>query len=360
MEQIGDRGISDQQFNRLHGTEDNALSNLNNFCYYNSNDTTAKENRQKLLNQNRGFYFWIMADVAGKNKLDIPTTQDKNKIAFQDKKLRCLFKAISEKTTSETGYENKFALGSHGNSQAMTNAVRGFGSQLANMGRGVSRITNPTSVGNNEDRGSPDQQFNKLSGTEQEALSNLNNFCKYDDDSSTAKKQRQTLLNQNRGFYTWVMIHVAGKNKLDYPPFGPTTPAKIEFQDKKLRCLFKAIAEKTTSETGIETTYSLGSHGVLQQYASGIRGIGSQLSNMGRGISRGPTSGLSSTYKSVGNIMPNSKNVSAVGNSMTSYGNNVKETIKNKSKGWFWGGNKRKGKKGTRKSTKRGTKKTKK
>ena len=218
-----------------------------------------------------------MLNVAAKNKLDYPpfgpTTPEK--IAFQDNKLRCLFKAISEKNTSNVGdIDNK-----------------------------------------------------------EESEDNL--IYEYTDDSEVSKQYRQKLLNKNSGFYSLIMLNVDAKNKLDYPPFGPKTPEKIAFQNKKLKCLFKAISEKITSETGIPKVNALGAHGIGQQYASAIRGVGSQFANMYRGTKRAMSSPSSSVKKSA--------------------------------KGWFgyggigYGGKKRKGKKrGTQKSAKRGTRKSKK
>jgi hypothetical protein len=159
----------------------------------------------------------------------------------------------------------------------------------------------PALVGMNEDRGDESQQFNRMDGTPED-LKKLQSFANYKSDDPRVVANRQKLLNQNRGFYTWIMLNVAAKNKLDYPPFGPSDPNKKAFQDYKLKCLFKAISEKSTSETGALVDSPLGSHGVGQQYVAAARGLGSQFANMGRGIARIPSSGISSVGTSIKNM----------------------------------------------------------
>jgi len=164
-----------------------------------------------------------------------------------------------------------------------------------------SEQVNPALVGRDGDRGDESQQFNRIGNTVED-LEKLQAFANYKSDDPRVVANRQKLLNQNRGFYTWIMLNVAAKNKLDYPPFGPTDPTKKAFQDYKLKCLFKAILEKSTSETGALVDFPLGSHGIGQQYVAAARGLGSQFANMGRGIARGPSSGISSVGTSIKNM----------------------------------------------------------
>ncbi len=160
----------------------------------------------------------------------------------------------------------------------------------------------------------PITNFNRLTGTPSD-LQSLNQL-------SNDKSGRQQLLAQNAAFKQAITTAIAAKNKLDYPPAGPTNPDKKKFQDKKIKLLLQSIGESG----------DLSSIGMMQSAMSGFNTLGTWGANAARGTQRAVTA-PSSTAASVGKS----------------------------AKGWFgYGGKKRRGKRGTRKSAKRGTRKAKK
>ena len=162
-------------------------------------------------------------------------------------------------------------------------------------------------------------------------ISDLNNKC-------SSPEGRQSFLDQNLAFYATIMTAVAVKNKLDYPPAGPVSPGNLQFQNEKLvkmfnsinsliqnplfmsssifystiisaimtknqldfprgmsqqdqqfqgaklKCLFDAIVEKTTSSTNASVQYPLAQHGAIQQGVLNTRAGSSKMMGMGRGV----------------------------------------------------------------------------
>ena len=127
--------------------------------------------------------------------------------------------------------------------------------------------------------------FNRMQGTASD-LTTLKSTCS---NSSSARAQ---LLAQNAAFKQVIVMNIAAKNKLDYPPAGPTSPDKKAFQNQKIKYLLQAIGESG----------DLSSVGVAQSTMAGFNTLGTWGSNAFRGTKRAvssPSTAASSTGKSV-------------------------------------------------------------
>lgn len=78
----------------------------------------------------------------------------------------------------------------------------------------------------------------------EQELQKLKFECEGDTDS--AKEARKQLIKDNLVFVALVLGAIGSKNKLDFPPVGPTSPDKIKYQDARIRLLLQAISEYNT------------------------------------------------------------------------------------------------------------------
>lgn len=96
--------------------------------------------------------------------------------------------------------------------------------------------------------------------------------------------RQKLMLKHNAIFYQTIMNTIAAKNKLDFPPFGPTSEGNLQFQNEKLKILLYALLEKRTSPDGIELKYPLAQFGLGQAAFSGARTVASKTAGLMRGV----------------------------------------------------------------------------
>ena len=130
--------------------------------------------------------------------------------------------------------------------------------------------------------------FNQLHGNETKDIFTLQESLKTIDGYSA-------LLDQNPAFVQAIISAVVAKNKLDYPPFGPTDPQKQVFQTLKIEGLIQAIQKLYAGNSGYAKL------GISQNAKAGVNTASTWTKNTARGISRvvsAPSKAASSTYKS--------------------------------------------------------------
>lgn len=113
-------------------------------------------------------------------------------------------------------------------------------------------------------------------------LQDLEIYFKQDEIGYNARQK--LLLKHNAVFYQTIMNTIASKNKVDFPPFGPTSENNLQFQNEKLKILLYAVIEKRTSPDGLELKYPLAQFGVGQAAVSGVRTVASKTAGLMRGV----------------------------------------------------------------------------
>ena len=129
----------------------------------------------------------------------------------------------------------------------------------------------------------PVVNFNRLHGTPED-IDLLNRYIKED-----PVKLNKALIDQNRAFVQAVITAVTAKNKLDYPPSGPTSKEKQQFQAMKITQIMNAIQQEYSQKYGYT--------GMLHSVIAGFETLGAWIGNTSRGVGRVGTA-PSSTYKS--------------------------------------------------------------
>ena len=135
--------------------------------------------------------------------------------------------------------------------------------------------------------------FNQLHGNDPQDIYKLQEALKKVDGYGA-------LLDQNPAFVQAIISAVVAKNKLDYPPFGPTDPQKQVFQTLKIEGLIQAIQKLYAVSSGY------GKLGISQTTKAGVNTASTWTQNTARGISRvvsAPSKAASSTYKSAKSLL---------------------------------------------------------
>ena len=101
---------------------------------------------------------------------------------------------------------------------------------------------------------------------------------------NSPKGREVLLLKHNSVFYQTILNTIAAKNKLDFPPLGPTSDESKEFQNEKIKYLLQAIMDKETSPIGDKVNYPLASTGIFQVSVQGARTLGSKGKAFGRSL----------------------------------------------------------------------------
>lgn len=129
----------------------------------------------------------------------------------------------------------------------------------------------------------------------QNELTILVNTCEGDGDDK--REARQNLMQDNLIFAALVFAAIGSKNKLDFPPAGPTTPDKIAYQDKRIRLILQAISEYDKHADGLKfKENALGSWGAYQQAIMNTRTVASKGLRSAKAISK-TTSSTKKNYE---------------------------------------------------------------
>ena len=107
----------------------------------------------------------------------------------------------------------------------------------------------------------------------------LNNQC-------NTPEGRRDLLNENLAFVATITGAIAMKNKLDFPPLGPSTEDKIKYQDARIRYILQGISEYNIKmdETKLRERYILGAWGAAQQSAMNVNALASKSLRTGKAL----------------------------------------------------------------------------
>jgi hypothetical protein len=110
------------------------------------------------------------------------------------------------------------------------------------------------------------------------------------------------LIDQNRAFVHAVLTSIYAKNKLDYPPFGPTNTMKQTYQSAKITEILRGLLDKQKTS---DPQYKFGSLDLENMTRSGFETVGSWGLNTARGIGRTlsqPRQMIANTGKSIKNM----------------------------------------------------------
>jgi hypothetical protein len=107
------------------------------------------------------------------------------------------------------------------------------------------------------------------------------------------------LLAQNKVFVDSILNDIYTKNKIDYPPFGPTNMMKQTYQSAKITEILRGLLDKQKTK---DTKYHFGTLDMTNMLESGFGTVGAWINNTARGVGRTvsqPRQTLSSTGRSL-------------------------------------------------------------